>query len=161
MISMSVGAAGSSAAKSRLEKLKKKASKEQLVKAFQAGGEVLKEALEERTPVRHDSPSGTALAPGALKADIHITSGEDDHGDPAVSVGFGPVTQHVAHWVNDGHNEVAGGYRKEDAETGEARGPGHAVKFVPGTHFITQAWESAQRDAIEAVIDTLKKETGD
>jgi HK97 gp10 family phage protein len=78
-------------------------------KALRAVGDIVKTAIVEHAPERvSDTPSGTALAPGALKADIrarvHIAADEKMATDTSrVTIGPGKATAHVARWVENGH----------------------------------------------------------
>lgn len=148
MMGFSVSAAGSMAARAQLEKLKKKASKETRLKAIKAGAAVLKRSVQDNAPVRHDSPSGTALPPGALKADIRTVTSEDESGNPTATVGPGPDTAHVAVLVEYGHNIV----------TSAAGAAKRTVKHVAPVPFMRSAWDQSQEDAAKAMIDVFKKE---
>ncbi len=74
-------------------------------KALSAVGQIVKTAIVAAAPVRvDDTPSGTALQPGALKADIkarvHIATDAKAATDSSrVTIGPGKATAHVANWV--------------------------------------------------------------
>jgi HK97 gp10 family phage protein len=78
-------------------------------KALKAVGKIVQDAIVARAPVRvDDTPSGNALAPGALKADIqvhvHIASDAKAATDiSSVTIEPGKATAHVALWVERGH----------------------------------------------------------
>ncbi len=157
MIGLLVQAAGQAAVKSQLEKLKKKASRDQLVHALKAGGAVLKQALEEHAPVRTPAVSGDALPPGALKDDIHITVGTGK--DPSVSVGPGPKTAKVGALVERGHSEVQPGSARLTPKSA-TRGPGKEIGHVSAHPWVRPAWEESSQRAAQAVLADLKKEVG-
>lgn len=137
--------------------------------ALKAGAEIEKAAIEERAPERPDLPSGTALPPGALKADITVQVKRSDQGNLAAIVQPGELTFHVARWVEEGHRLVRDGYSREvfkDGEgTGKYRGPGRQVTdgkgdlvFVPPHSFVRKAYEATRDQVAEVIATTLSQE---
>lgn len=127
---------------------------------LKAGGAVFQEAIAERAPERPDLPSGDALPPGALKQDIEVKLTKDDTGLPAVVVGPGKFTSHVARWVEYGHRLVRGGYSrliKSGRHAGKYRGPGSEVGAVEEHPFIRPGYEAAREAAVQATITTIAK----
>jgi HK97 gp10 family phage protein len=129
-------------------------------KALRAGGLVFVDAIQERAPERPDLPSGTALPPGALAADIGERIGRDEEGFAAAIIGPQDATAHVARWVEYGHRLVKGGYSKSVYRRGVFvgyRGPGRAVDNVPAHPFIRPAFEAATQEAIDKFVATTKE----
>jgi HK97 gp10 family phage protein len=142
----------------RLDELKGPTVKRILNTALRAGGDVFKAAIEERTPVREDLASGTALPPDALRHDIRVrtlSTGNDN--TAAVAVGPGSLTSHVMRWLEWGHRMVKGGYSKVLA-SGRTRGPGVQTTLVPAHPVMRPAYEAVQSEALEAVVVTLREE---
>jgi HK97 gp10 family phage protein len=135
-------------------------------KALNKGAKVEQAALRERAPERPDLPSGTALPPGALKADIVI--GNTTDGDNlAVIVGPGKYTRHAAGWVEYGHQMVVGGRRKV-GKNGNVTGKGRLVKVngteltqVPAHPFIRPAYEESASAVTSAIVESLSEDAND
>lgn len=135
-------------------------------KALRAGGTVMQAAIEERAPERPELPSGTALPPGALRADINMVATTDEAGATALSVGPGKYTKHVASWVEYGHMMVVGGRRS--LKNGKVSGKGRLTTVngteltqVPAHPFIRPAYEASREAAAEAIIDSLHESVDD
>lgn len=157
-MNLSVGVSKSDALNAQFEKLKKKVSKRKLVKALQAGGEVFKQAIEERTPVRTPAMSGDALPPGRLKGDINIKTiqGRGEH-SAGVKVGPSSETELVMRLVEFGHvvAEQKGGSFKSKVVRAGIR---YAVKRVPPHPIMRPAWEASQQQSMQAVLDVLQND---
>ena len=137
-----------------LSNLKEATAKRLVWGALEAGADVFQEAVAQAAPERPDLPSGTALPVGALKQDIEIHRGKDDQGAPAVIIGPGKYTAHVARWVEYGHRLVRGGYSKV-LKNGKTRGPGKEVSQVPAHPFIRPAYEAVRDTAVDVTVLTL------
>ncbi|MDE2099253.1 MAG: hypothetical protein KGL39_18510 [Patescibacteria group bacterium] len=113
------------------------------------------DAIEERAPVRPALPSGTALPPGALKADFGFTISRRSGVLMAV-IQPGKLTRHVARWVEYGHRMVKGGYLS--VKRGKLRGHGKEVGNVPAHPFIRPGFEASVVPAVNAFAEGLKSE---
>jgi HK97 gp10 family phage protein len=124
----------------KMDAVKGAALKKAQRKALRAVGDIVKTAIVERAPERvSDTPSGTALAPGALKADIrvrvHIATDEKTATDTSrVTIGPGKATAHVARWVENGH-------ANPKADKGRKNTPAHP--------FIRPAADAVQQKTID------------
>ena len=132
-------------------------------RALRAGAKVFKQAIEERVPVRVDSPSGTALPPGALQHDIEIHTLRDpsDSNNTVVTVGPGKHTAHVMRWLEFGHDLVRNTSQAVGTPgTGRNRlgKGGSVVKFVPAHPVMRPAYESGQSGALDAVVTSLRND---
>ena len=151
---------------SKLESLKGDGKAKAERKALRAVGALVQAAIVEAAPVRVQTPSGTALAPGALKADIrvrvHIAADANAASDISrVTIGPGKDTAHVAQWVETGHESVHGGYSRDDGNGGR-RGPGKVDgKRVDAHPFIRPAADAVEQKAIDTyttvMTDEIKK----
>jgi HK97 gp10 family phage protein len=144
----------------KLNDMKTDGAKRIMNRALRAGGEVFKEEVEQRAPVRPELPSGTALPPGALQHDISVKTITGDAKSGIVLVGPGRLTRHVARWVEFGHRLVRGGTSRLLAN-GKTRGRGSEVGQVPAHPFMRPAFEAGVQRALEAVkasiVDDLAK----
>jgi HK97 gp10 family phage protein len=129
-------------------------------KALRKGAMVIRDAVAARAPERPDLPSGTALPIGALKNDIIVKSSTDDNGRETASVQPGALTDHVAGWVEYGHQQVAGGKLGLDG-----KGKGHRVgthgmtsTFVPAHPFFRPAEEESEAAANDAIAESLSED---
>jgi Bacteriophage HK97-gp10, putative tail-component len=129
-------------------------------KALRSGAMVIRDAVAERAPERPDLPSGTALPIGALKNDIIIRSYTNDNGKEVASVQPGTMTDHVAAWVEYGHQQVAGGRLSVSG-----KGSGHRLgvhgmtsTFVPPHPFFRPAEEASEAAATEAITESLSED---
>jgi hypothetical protein len=130
-------------------------------RALIEGGRVFQAAVRSRAPVRLPFPSGSALPPGALAADIEIRFGRNDEGLPAAIIAPGKFTAHVARWVEYGHRQIRGGYNriiKVGKYAGKQRGTGREVgEPVPEHPFIRPAYEAAREPAVQVTCDAIAK----
>lgn len=145
----------------KLSELKGRTARRIIKEAVLAGGKVLQGEVRLRAPVRGSLPHGTALPPGALKSDIELRFGFSGDGLPAAIVKPGRYTAHVARWLEYGHRLVRGGYSRVLAG-GRTRGRGREIKTlsggaVPAYPFIRPAFETAKIPAIEATVESFKK----
>jgi HK97 gp10 family phage protein len=128
-------------------------------KAVRAGAEVIRDAMEERTPVLDKKTAeSTALDPGSLKGDMGVKFDRVD------KLGFlrawiGPKKYgHVAYWVEFGHFLVKGGYLS--MKRGKLRGQGHRVGEVNAHPFLRPGYEASESSAFSAYVAELKKQLG-
>jgi HK97 gp10 family phage protein len=154
MLDIEVGVKGRSDLQAKLDKLKKQASPQQLAKALEAGGNVFKQAIEERTPIRTPGGSEDALAPGELRGDIHVTVHVGSH---AVSVTVGPSskTKRVMRLLEYGHAIVSRLSKLGKGKSGVASGQ------VPAHPVMRPAYEASKDEAMRAVIESLQQQEGD
>jgi len=129
-------------------------------KALRKGATIIRDAVAAVAPERPDLPSGTALPVGALKNDIVVRSYTDGNGKEVASVQPGALTDHVAGWVEFGHQQVAGGKLSKDG-----KGSGHRVgthgmtsTFVPPHPFFRRGEEASEAAAAEAVAESLSED---
>lgn len=129
-------------------------------KALRKGATVIRDAVAAMAPERPDLPSGTALPIGALKNDIIVRSSTDGNGREVATVQPGALTDHVAGWVEFGHQEVAGGKLGLDG-----KGSGHRVgthgmtsTFVPPHPFFRPAEDASEAAATEAIAQSLSED---
>jgi HK97 gp10 family phage protein len=120
--------------------------------ALRAGAEITQAAIQERAPVRPGLPSGTALPPGALAADIELYIGEED-GWPAAIVRPGKWTAYAADWVEYGHRLIKGGYNKL-VGGGKHRGQGKEIGEVRAYPFIRPGYEASREAAVQVLVKT-------
>ncbi len=139
--------------KAELARFDVKVQEQAMRAALNAGGAVFQAEVQSRAPERPDLPSGTALPPGALAADIVRRTQKLSSGVMAVIVGPGRLTRHVARWVEYGHRLVRGGRNRKGRG-----GPGRVVGSVPSHPFIRPAFEAAEGAAVEAFAEGLKAE---
>lgn len=112
-------------------------AKKNIRKALQAGAVVMQTAIRERTPVRPDLPSSTALPVGAMVNDIQIASIVVDD-NLAVMIGPGKHTVHQAVFVEYGHEQKGG--------------------QVPAHPFVRPSYEASRESATAALCSTLATE---
>lgn len=148
----------------RLKEMGNVEAKKCIRKALKAGGKVMQEAILERTPVRPELPSSTALPPGALANDI-VVKNTVEGDNLAVAVGPGSHTAYAARLVEYGHRSVSGGISRKD-ENGKYRGKGTEAASVNGVSggqvpahpFIRTAYEASREPATDAIVTTLASE---
>jgi HK97 gp10 family phage protein len=120
-------------------------------KALKAVGQIVQEAIVAAAPVRvDDTPSGTALKPGALKDDIkarvHIATDEKVATDNSrVTIGPGKATAYVANWIENGH-------ANPKAKSAKAK------KNTPAYPFVRKAADSVQQKAQAEYEAVMKAE---
>lgn len=125
-----------------------------------AGARVFQEAIEAAAPVLDErTANSTALEPGALKGDIHVSVKHNAVGTAEAFVGPGKDTRHVARFVEFGHRLVKGGYSKVVAG-GKTRGPGVEIGEVPAHPFVRPAYEASVAAAEEAMVKELERNDG-
>jgi hypothetical protein len=129
-------------------------------KALRKGAMVIRDAVAAVAPERPDLPSGTALPIGALKNDIIVRSYTDQSGREVASVQPGALTDHVAGWVEFGHQMVTDGRLNK-----QGKGSGHRVgvhgltsTFVPPHPFFRRGEEASEATATEAVAESLSED---
>jgi hypothetical protein len=88
--------------------------KEQMIrKALHDGGTIMQAAIIANAPInpKMPGPKSTALPPGALQSDVHLTVSKDKGSENSFSawIYFGAATVHVARFVEWGHLLVRGG----------------------------------------------------
>ena len=160
---------GLDAVKAKLEGLATDKADRCIRRALRAGAELEKAAIEAHTPVRPPLPSGTALPPGAMKADTTFSIQRGRDGNLFAVVKPGDATYHVRLWVEEGHRLVRGGYSKEIFKNGEGtgkyRGPGRQVKDengelvnVPPHPYTREAYEESREEVAQAIAATLSQE---
>ena len=114
-----------------------------------AAGQVVQAAITEAAPVRPVLPSGTALPPGALKADIELHVVKERDGSVSAYIEPGRYTRHAARWVEYGHRLVRGGRLK--------KGGAH-IGDVPAYPFIRPAFEASEGAALAAAEESVALE---
>jgi HK97 gp10 family phage protein len=119
-----------------LEVLPDKLVKKALRKALQAGGEVLGNAVMERTPV----DTGLLRESVGLAVTVH----NDASGE--ANVGFGRQ-DYVARFVEFGHRIV--GHKPNKKDTG---------KHVPARPFIRPAFDASKDKAVETFADVIEEQ---
>jgi hypothetical protein len=135
-----------------LEQLSRRAAGKVMLDALQAGGNVMLEAVVTHTPERTDeeTPEGTSLPPGILKADMHTQVGLSKK----TGTGF----------VKVGPSKDIGGlvaYRQENGWTlrehggARVRGQHKAIRDIPGKHFMATAFDESAEAAVDAFVDAL------
>lgn len=131
--------------------------------AIRAGGEVVQAAVREAAPERPALPSGTALPPGALKADIELVVGRiRESGIVTAVVRPGKFTAYAANWVEYGHKIVKGGQLPWSNETRHRGGTGRVINSlftnVDPHPFIRPAFESSRGEATRVAIEKLRED---
>jgi HK97 gp10 family phage protein len=157
----SVEVKGLAELKAKLDALAHKKQKTIMNRALKAGAQVYQAEIEQRTPERHESPSGTALPPGALKHDIEIHTLKDpsDPNNTLVTVGPGKHTEHVMRWLEFGHqlvrntNLAVGTVGKGRGRLGKG---GTVVTNVPAYPIMRPSYETASSAAQDAVVQSLR-----
>lgn len=115
------------------------------------GGRVIQAAITEAAPVRPDLPSGTALPPGALKADIelHVVKERNEESSFSAYIEPGKYTRYAARLVEYGHEMVIGGRK------GKGR---KAVGQVAAHPFFRPAFDASEGEAMAATEATILAE---
>lgn len=157
----SVHIEGLAALDARLKEMGNAEAKKCIKKALKAGAVVVQAAIQERTPVRPDLPSTTALPVGALVNDIQV-AGIVDGDNLAIMIGPGKHTAHAARLVEYGHRAVTGGSSTKGKD-GKYRGKGRESKSVNGVDggqvpphsFIRTGYEASREEATDAIVKTL------
>ena len=140
-----------------LQLMQERVANQGVRKAVRAGANVIREAIEQLTPVQAGRNLGSnSLEPGELQADIGVRMKTKD-GNPTAIIGPGPKTAHVAGMVEYGHRAVTGGYSRVQG-FGRVRGPGKIVGNVPAHPFIRPAFESSVAPAREAFTEEIAKQ---
>jgi HK97 gp10 family phage protein len=129
-------------------------------KALRKGAMVIRDAVAARAPERPELPSGTALPIGALQNDIIVRSSTDDNGREIATVQPGALTNHVAGWVEFGHQLVTGGKLSTSGKGSGHRVGVHAMTstFVPPHPFFRPAEEASEAAATEAITESLSED---
>jgi HK97 gp10 family phage protein len=164
MAGFSVHIEGLQALDARLKEMGNAEAKKCIKKALKAGAVVVQKEIQERTPVRPDLPSTTALPVGALVNDIEV-AGIVDGDNLAIMIGPGKHTEHAARLVEYGHRSVTGGTSTKGKD-GKYRGNGREVKAVNGVTggqvpphpFIRPAYEASRTGATDVLVKTLASE---
>ena len=137
---MDMKASGYEALIGKLERLPREGRRRAEKKALQAVGKLIKEAEQERAPVRVSplTPGSTGLPAGALKEDIHVRVEIGEGLDPStVTIGPGSKTRHVAGFVEFGHTLVK---NKKPVGT------------VAADPYIRPTFESTEEQAVETFV---------
>ena len=94
-----------------LKALPIKVAKSYARKALQAGGDILRDAMEAEAPERTDeaTPGSNALPPGVLKADLTTQIIIGSTSAPRVKIGPGSLTGYVAWWIENGFDHYEAG----------------------------------------------------
>jgi hypothetical protein len=64
---------------------------------------------------------------------------------PRVKVGSSKYTAHVSHWIEDGWTLTSHGKKHT----------GHAIRHIPGAHFMASASDETRDSASQALLDGL------
>jgi HK97 gp10 family phage protein len=141
--------------KQQLQDLSQKESDRILNRALRAGAAVFQVEEEARAPERPDLPSGTALPPGALRADVEVRKLPGTGRRPIWIIGPGKYTSQAAHLVELGHRIIKGG-KNRLKKYGIQVGPGVHDGFVPPHPYIRPAFEAGQQEAMDAIVESMK-----
>jgi hypothetical protein len=136
-----------------LGRLSQRAAGQVMRDALQAAGNVMLEAVVDHTPERTDeeTPEGTSLPPGILKADMHTQVGLSKK----TGTGF----------VKVGPSKDIGGlvaYRQENGWTltehgGKVtHGRREPIRDIPGKHFMAAAFDESAEAAVDAFCEELQ-----
>lgn len=129
-------------------------------KAVRAGGNVIKGAMVERTPVLIEKNAGSnALEPGSVKRDILVRfpASENQYQVTAL-IGPGKRAGRVAHLVEYGHRMVVGGKSRVLAN-GKVQGNGKVLeRDVPAHPFLRPAFEASVAEAQKVLAETMGKQ---
>lgn len=117
--------------------------------AMRAAGRVVQAAVTESAPVRVDLPSGTALPPGALKADIELHVVKERDGSISAYIEPGRYTRRAGILAEYGHELVAGGRKEKGGQT---------IGQVPPRPWFRPAYEASEGEALTAAEETLGTE---
>lgn len=118
-------------------------------RAMREAGRVVQAAVTEAAPVRPALPSGTALPPGALKADIELHVAKERDGSISAYIEPGKYTIYAARLVEYGHEMIVGGRKNKG---GVSKGQ------VPPHPFFRPAYEESVDAAMTAAEETLGAE---
>jgi HK97 gp10 family phage protein len=147
--------------KRRMASLQRQLAGPSMAVAVRAGGEVIRDAMISAAPILDERTAhSTALAPGALKADIKVRMSKreaEKQGEPVAVIGPGKKTARVARWVEYGHRLVKGGQLKILAN-GRTKGRGKLVGEVVEHPFLRPAFEASVGEAQAVVKETMKRE---
>ena len=126
-------------------------------KALRKGAMVIRDAVASEAPERPDLPYGGKLPIGALKNDIVVRSSTDDDGHEIATVQPGALTDHVAGWVEFGHQMVTSG---KLSKSGKGKGKRSIVgstgeTFTQPNPFFRRGEEISEAAAIEAIETSL------
>ena len=125
-------------------------------KALRKSAEIVQKTIQGRAPIRPPLPSGTALPPGALAADINIGSVRKIGPEAfQIRVAPGKYTNHIARMVEYGHRQVRGG--RNDIR-GKGPQKGAHIGDVPAHPFIRPGYEASEALAAEVLIATFREE---
>ncbi len=152
---------GLSDLKAILEDIGTKQADRCIRKALNAGGNLMKEAIEEAAPVKAEDEKGGQLPPGALKSDFSVKLKQSDQGNWFARIAPGKMTAHVAMWVEYGHRLIHKGKSrliKTGKHAGKTKGPGKQVGTVRAYQFIRPAYEATAAQASDLICKTLAKE---
>jgi hypothetical protein len=126
-----------------------------VVRALQAGGAVVAEAMIAAAPMLDEkTTNSTSLAPGALKESIRVRVKHVD-GETYVLIGPTGGKQFVGGWVEYGHRLTRGKGRV--LASGKLRGFGVEVAQVQAHPWARPAWESSIDRAVEAMTASLRE----
>ena len=116
--------------------------------ALQAGGDVIREAMEAECPKRTDTPTpgSDALPPGILAADLTVQVIVGTRYNPTVKIGPTKDTSHVANWIENGFDHVEGGRKRKG---------GKATKHIDANPFIQRAFDESAQAAVDALPSSL------
>jgi HK97 gp10 family phage protein len=123
--------------------------------ALRAGGTVMQAAIMANAPInpKMPGPKSTALPPGALQSDVHLTVSKDKQTDSfSAWIYFGKYTIHVARFVEWGHRFVKGGRYM----TWGKRGKGQEIGDVEAAPFIRPAFDANIDLVAQAINDSIK-----
>jgi HK97 gp10 family phage protein len=116
----------------RLRQMGPDLARRALREALEAGGEVLAQAIRERTPVET----------GLLRESVEMTVELNPSGNAGeATIGFGPDQDRIAAWVEFGHREVS----KEQIEVG----------LVPAHPFVRPAFDEYSSQAADVATKVL------
>ena len=155
---ISIKVTGIEQLQANLTKLSTQAAERIIRKALRKGAMIERDAVADAAPVRPVLPSGTALPPGALAADITVTVNKRTDGSFVATVKPGKYTQFAATMVEYGHRMVTGGYSKK-TKNGKTRGPGQEVGMVPAHPFLRPVFEATADQVTNVICQTLVDET--
>lgn len=117
-------------------------------RGMRAGGQVVQAAVTAAAPVRPDLPSGTALPPGALAADIELHVTKERDGSISAYIEPGKYTYYAARLVEYGHDQYVGRKKKGGA----------LVRRVAGKPWFRPAYEASEVQALWTAEDAIAAE---
>jgi HK97 gp10 family phage protein len=124
--------------------------------ALRAGGTVMQAAIMANAPInpKMPGPKSTALPPGALQSDVHLTVSKDKQTDSfSAWIYFGKYTIHVARFVEWGHLQIHGGRKGKGITIKTTSGDGNDVAAHP---FIRPAFDANIDLVAQAINDSIK-----